>query len=794
MFSVALSALIYSVILAELNIQADLSCYVTQLQTFVIDSEIECSFWTAQMFYEQEYECVKRSTTSHTLERDKRTCDFNFDETQYRTKNFFPAGGLPPDVNTSQISWSCKLNSLEQICNGYSECLTDECWCENSDRVHSDVFYCADGAGCITWEKLCDNIQHCRDGSDECSCPDHFVFFSPEIEQWACFSEAHYCENLASQSTSFLLIDAPDVFKKVNCSDTEKIQDKTFYETSSPLAICANFIHGATMDNKTPWELASELCRVNCSQFDRFSDGWVRFCSNIVAGLRNFPYTFFCNGTESIQSLPFKQVCDGQTDCSNGADEFGCPLPERFHCDPNVTAEWVHVDKVCDSVKDCSNGADECGTCQFENLSSPEFLIQSKIIAAVTSIMGAVIISLNVKEGYKCWKMDCSSKNKAIDRIFLLQIFLYDGLMGVYLCSIVLAAVILKVKGDYCVIEQDWRASTFCPALGVIFSLSSHGSLLTIASVSITRFLACQSFVAEIRKKAVIEVSFICACLNFFHSIMPLLPVPAIQNTFRSAIFMKNLNENPFVSSNPVNLSRLTEVYTRMFNKNEEHDINVMSRKLNNITSRPNIFDFIEIGYYGNTGFCVHNIFKDNGDQYTYRIYKIIYCSVLFALLSVVSFAYVKIVLKQRRSNRAAANTAGPNSTAVTALTLKVVLMIGSQLVCWISFITTVLYFQYMTKKPATPMTFEIFALVVIPINSFLNPVFYSELYKKLIRSLNFERKKLSDLWLLNFWARELPSAHPANLTEFQLAIRSEADLPTDNSFKQNNEPVAVQH
>ena len=64
-------------------------------------------------------------------------------------------------------------------------------------------------------------------------------------------------------------------------------------------------------------------------------------------------------------------------------------------------------------------------------------------------------------------------------------------------------------------------------------------------------------------------------------------------------------------------------------------------------------------------------------------------------------------------------------------LTLKVALIIGSQLICWIPFILTVLYFEYVSTEPASPMVFEVFALMVIPINSLLNPVFYSELYKR---------------------------------------------------------------
>ena len=652
-------------------------------------------------------------------------------------------------------------NTRNNLCDGESQCLTDECGC--AGEYSSDVFFCVDGSGCISWSKLCDNIQDCKDGSDECFCHGHLVFFSPEFKQWGCFTEEHYCDNLQFAIPKFNK--TPEVLKDIDCEDTFDLE----FNKSNPLSLClendeVTKTHHLRFQN-SPAEVLFEYCRKNCSHVDGFDNGsgWAKYCQNIYAGINaGYYYSFACNTTNTRENYILAQVCDGTTDCINGADEFGCPFPERFHCAPNVTAEWVHIDKVCDSVKDCSNGADECGTCNFEALSSSEFLIQSRIIVAVTSIVGIVIIVLNLKEGYECYVTSCASKIKAIDRIFLLQIFLYDGLMGMYLCSIVLASIVLKVKGDYCLLEQEWRASPFCSALGVIFSISSHGSLLAIAAVSITRFLACHSFLTEISIRAVIVVSVIGACCNIFHSVLPLLPMNAIQDTFRTAIFFKNLNENPFLNkSSPFNRSYLTELYNKIFQQEGEHDIYEMSQKLSKITTKHDIFDLFEISYYGNTGLCVHNIFKDHGENPMYRIYKILYCTILLVLLIIVSIAYIKIVLKQRSSAQASNQHA--DGSISTALTLKVALMIGSQLVCWIPLIITVWYFQYLTQNPASSMVFEAFALVVMPINSFLNPVFYSELYKKAVEFVNVKGKVLKNMFCSNV----KPPSEPGNSTPF---------------------------
>ena len=760
------------------QLQVDLGCVRRPSGNDAVEKN--CFLGTIEAFNGIQYQCVRMFAGNDLPKKDNQTCEHNYDAMY--TVDKYLASSLPEGMTVKDITWSCRLRRLENICDGQSDCLTDECGC--GEEFMSDLFYCVDGSGCISWDKLCDNFQDCKDGSDECFCAGHLVFYSSEMKQWACFSKKHYCsfpDIIVPKLNSI-----PNVLRDIDCVKYDAFP-------TNPIGLCLDdevmYEHYIEFQDG-PIELVQEYCSVNCSHIDGFNDGWKMYCNNIFAGiLPGFPFSFVCNTSNFLETYAVEQLCDGKRDCNNGADESGCPFPDRFHCDPNVTAEWVHIDKMCDNVKDCSNGADECGTCQFEALSSSEFLIQSRIILAVTSIMGIVIIVLNLVEGIKCYKTSCTSQIKAIDRIFLLQTFLYDSLMGLYLCSIVLAAIVLKVKGDYCLLEQDWRASPFCSALGVIFSVASHGSLLAIAAVSITRFLTCHSFLTEISKRAAILASIIGACLNIFHSIIPLLPIKALSDTFRTAIFFKNLNENPFFDSNPVNISRLIEIYNKIFHLKGKHDIYEMSKRLSNITTKLGIFDFSEIGYYGNTGLCVHNIFKDHGDHPAYRIYKILYCTVLLALLVIVSFAYIKIVMKQRSSAQVANSNAAGSTSA--ALTLKVALMIGFQLACWIPLITTVWYFQYITKTPASPMVFEVFALVVLPINSFLNPVFYSELYKRVTQAVNAKRKVAESLLLSMFQpaaAYNVPASslstavQPQSQSEVQPSNQSTEVQPSNQS------------
>jgi hypothetical protein len=393
----------------------------------------------------------------------------------------------------------------------------------------------------------------------------------------------------------------------------------------------------------------------------------------------------------------------------------------------------VEGEKVCDNVKDCANGADECATCSYDDLSSSRFLIKSKVILAIASLMGLAVVFLNVYEGWLCYISEPVSKKGEIDRILRLQVFVYDGLMGFYLCCVVVAATVLRYKGDYCLIEQKWRASDYCSSLGVLFSLSSHGSLIVVACISVVRCFTCTARVgSNIKKRNIVLVSVVMFVINVINSAFPLLPFSFVREVFRTGIYFENLEENPFFDTNPVNISRLHKMYQSKYHN--ETDTYTALKALRNLTSKPEIFNTVEISYYGHTGLCVHNVFKV---QDSYKFYKLVYCVVVVVLLVIVAVTYSRIVWEDRKSKARLAPdpAAAQNQIAQdnsTALTLKVALMIATQLMGWTPLILSTMYFQYITINPVPPLLFEVFALVVIPINSFLNPVFNSELYKKL--------------------------------------------------------------
>ena len=125
-----------------------------------------------------------------------------------------------------------------------------------------------------------------------------------------------------------------------------------------------------------------------------------------------------------------------------------------------------------------------------------------------------------------------------------------------------------------------------------------------------------------------------------------------------------------------------------------------------------------------------------------------LYFIIIFAILSVVSFTYLIILYKKIQSNRKlrdlnAAQDPAVMNDEISSMKTKIFLMIGTQLLSWMSFILSAVYYHFSGENPP-PMTFEIFSLVVIPLNSILNPIFYSGIYKKSLAFFSECRKRIA--------------------------------------------------
>ena len=295
-----------------------------------------------------------------------------------------------------------------------------------------------------------------------------------------CLSQKEYCKKKDTISELNYSCTFHNT-ENVDCSVTlEPLTPSTPYTPgNNPINRCldSGTIRQLRFSNK---EDVSSYCKTNCSDTPDFADGKLdKFCERIFILTRGrLPYAYF-NCAHNRESCPLSKLCDGKVDCSNGADEAECP--GRFYCSLNTSesTEWVTPDKTCDNIKHCSNGRDECDPCSSDN--SSDILLSSYFLLAFTAIAGVLMIILNLRGGIRCFSNTPSTQAGKVDRFLCLQVLFFDGSMGLYNCGVVVAALVLRANGNYCLQDESWRSSIVCQILGLIFSIASHGSLGVIA-------------------------------------------------------------------------------------------------------------------------------------------------------------------------------------------------------------------------------------------------------------------------------------------------------------------------
>ena len=535
------------------------------------------------------------------------TCPFAFDWT-----NVAQRYSILLDFAIMDWPWKCLIQE-KFVCDSTAECLTDECGC-GEDKT--ELFFCATQPGCIPFSQLCDGVADCTDQSDECLCEGAIEVHCTGQKSPTCLLEWQYCSYRTLYYTNCT------INRDIDCGEIAKV---TALEEC--LELLEEIVKNQGMHGR--WDLdlrkklidqSSTMCSSEIPSYD--PQEWEIYLQgiNYRFGGHSLVPKFNCEFQSIIQGeklldgaeIPIKSICDGAFDCMNAVDERFCP--GRFICDQNMTSpfDWINISRKCDNVKDCSHGRDECEGCTFGPLSSDQMLLRSKPIILTTLVACLAMIILNARQFYFVWTSVSESNISTVDKILKLQINAYDFLMGIYLGCILTAAFYIRIQhGPFCLFDNAWRSSTFCDVTGALFSVSVHGSLITVSLMSIIRCLQCCVLFICIPVNVVIGTNILIAIVISVNAFIPILKVSAVQTIFRSAIFFNDPGANPFADDFSRSFDHVDRIYETFYPATPTTDTYEKLRKIRNVTNKPEIFDYTEIGYYGNNRLCIQNIFKN---------------------------------------------------------------------------------------------------------------------------------------------------------------------------------------
>ncbi|XP_034949876.1 serine protease nudel isoform X2 [Chelonus insularis] len=178
---------------------------------------------------------------------------------------------------------------------------------EGSSYIPVDPPFC-DGkrcslGNCVTWDRVCDGIQDCRDGSDEsitiCNEKQGCGVSEMQCKNGMCIPKEKYCNKHADCP------DGSDEPAECNCA--------AYLELAHPKRLCDNIRDCYDKSDENP-----DMCLCQDISFK---------CSNST----NLYGDIFC--------ISYEFVCDGEKDCPNGEDEIDCRTVRGTLKDPQGTGE-----------------------------------------------------------------------------------------------------------------------------------------------------------------------------------------------------------------------------------------------------------------------------------------------------------------------------------------------------------------------------------------------------------------------------------------------------------------------
>ena len=642
-----------------------------------------------------------------------------------------------------------------------SVCIDTQCYsplhvictsqCDNNESCN--VFQCEDN-GLILLSQFCDEIVDCKDGSDEVSNKPGFKCNDCVLPQNNLYDDLAQC----ADNSDFCFVDKKACFQCLDglllilanqvCdakSDCYDLSDECLCEGYFHKEMCKSMFEKNSyqcFDNEDikPWNNSlstSKILFTNCATKFNASIGAIMCdqrpeckdysdeckCSNPPSFCRDACHSHFpmgdryCDGVED----PAWQFIN-KPECPKGFDELDCPT--RFKC---KAKEKISIDvlQICDGIMDCDDHSDEKYCADTSVFSSRTEMIAEPAIKAAFWIIGFVVIFGNFYVIVTSISILKKKKLQGVgfQQVIILNISIADFLMGVYLLTI--AAYSASFSGRYGNEDHEWRSSLKCSVIGSLVVISSQTSCFLMVVLTAFRLInvvnAIESLNSSLRRWV---ISIVTAwVLSLIIGIVPMI----------SSYFMHNFSFSSTFHNGTLNSSQLTEFACRIaalsnktieFNGNEFQSVKEFVE--NDLSQNVSVVMF---GYYGQTSICMPRFYVAYGAsswEYTILIITVNFLSFVF-----IAVGYIWIVKHTSKSSanvgRAQNNRAKDQATRMQR---RVARIIATDFCCWIP-ICIMAYVRLGVKF--SDIIYQISAVLLLPINSALNPFLFTSLLDQLI-------------------------------------------------------------
>eukprot|EP00116_Pleurobrachia_bachei_P001535 sb/3461797/ len=447
---------------------------------------------------------------------------------------------------------------------------------------------------------------------------------------------------------------------------------------------------------------------------------------------------FLC---ENELCVPFEHVCNLRDNCGDGSDEKNCS--NNFICKDG--RKYLGLVQKCDGKIDCHDISDECNEeCSMNLIPNTGLLVVGGIMGTlgipntgllvVGGIMGTLGLVLNIYTFTKgaITIRDPDIKEGKFMQICIVQLIsLGDMLISGYLLTIITFS--LSKGDDFCASRLEWETGLPCKALGLVTTTGSVLSSLAMASLSIVRL---QGILRSIKmqisnttsKRLRAKMMVFMSGLVIFSVVLSIIPLLAIfENMFVNGL---SYGKGVGLFLGSVSKKKHLEVILGYFGRTQKREgIELSWESIRKVVGEMFSSDIdgvvgSRVPFYANHPVCQFKYFLTPDDPQLLFVWLTL--GLLIACFTVVIVCHGVIAFLTTQ-NSIPSSSQYNKVLQLKVLQRKVTMIVLTDTTTWVPF----LIFCALHTAQVVDMSpyYPIFSIVILPFNSVMNPLLYSECY-----------------------------------------------------------------